>query len=140
MTKILDCTLRDGGYYNNWDFDINLVKDYLKVMDFLKVDFIEIGFRSLRNDTFKGAFAFSTDNYLKNLDIPKGLKNKIGVMINGSEISNLQNQISVLKMLFKNKSKSPVSLVRIACHIKEFKNCLPAANWLKKKVIWLVLT
>lgn len=133
MTKILDCTLRDGGYYNNWDFDINLVKDYLKVMDFLKVDFVEIGFRSLRNDTFKGAFAFSTDNYLKNLDIPKGLKNKIGVMINGSEISNLQNQISVLKMLFKNKSKSPVSLVRIACHIKEFKNCLPAANWLKKK-------
>ena len=23
--KILDCTLRDGGYYNNWDFS-NLLK------------------------------------------------------------------------------------------------------------------
>ena len=23
--KILDCTLRDGGYYTNWDFDRNLV-------------------------------------------------------------------------------------------------------------------
>ena len=28
--KILDCTLRDGGYYNNWDFSTNLSKNYLK--------------------------------------------------------------------------------------------------------------
>ena len=24
--EVLDCTLRDGGYYNNWDFSLNLVK------------------------------------------------------------------------------------------------------------------
>ena len=23
----IDCTLRDGGYYNNWDFDKDLIKD-----------------------------------------------------------------------------------------------------------------
>ena len=23
---MLDCTLRDGGYYNNWDFNPNIVK------------------------------------------------------------------------------------------------------------------
>ena len=28
--KILDCTLRDGGYYNNWDFDIELIKEIYK--------------------------------------------------------------------------------------------------------------
>ena len=69
MTKILDCTLRDGGYYNNWDFDINLVKDYLKVMDFLKVDFIEIGFRSLRNDTLShiSFISVSLSQELKNI-------------------------------------------------------------------------
>ena len=22
--NILDCTFRDGGYYNNWDFDLEL--------------------------------------------------------------------------------------------------------------------
>ena len=27
--KILDCTLRDGGYYNNWDFSKDLIEDYL---------------------------------------------------------------------------------------------------------------
>ena len=26
-TKILDCTIRDGGYLNNWEFDEILVKD-----------------------------------------------------------------------------------------------------------------
>ena len=28
-TNLLDCTLRDGGYYNNWDFPSRLVNNYL---------------------------------------------------------------------------------------------------------------
>jgi len=132
MIKLLDCTLRDGGYYNNWDFDEKLVKVYLQVMASIKIDFVEIGFRSLNNENFKGAFAFSTDNYLNKINIPENLKKKIGVMINGSEISNPKTQISCLEKLFNHQSKSPVSLVRIACHINEFEACLPAANWLKK--------
>ncbi len=132
MIKIIDCTLRDGGYYNNWDFDENLVNEYLQAMDSLQVDFIEIGFRTLKNDNFKGAFAYSADNYLKNLNVPAGLKNKLGVMVNGSEISNPKTQIACLEKLFKLKSKSPVTLVRIACHTHEFNDCLPAATWLKK--------
>ena len=43
--KILDCTLRDGGYYNNWDFSTNLSKNYLNVLSKTSVDVIEIGFR-----------------------------------------------------------------------------------------------
>ena len=132
MIKILDCTLRDGGYYNNWDFDEDLVNEYLQAMDSLQIDYVEIGFRTLKNDGFKGAFAYSTDSYLNNLNIPVGLKDKIGVMINGSEVSDLNTQIVCLEKLFQPKSKSPVSLVRIACHTQEFNNCLPAAEWLKK--------
>ena len=26
-TKILDCTIRDGGHLNNWNFSIDCVKD-----------------------------------------------------------------------------------------------------------------
>ena len=26
--KLLDCTLRDGGYYNNWNFDRDLINEY----------------------------------------------------------------------------------------------------------------
>ncbi|MFW5879423.1 MAG: pyruvate carboxyltransferase, partial [bacterium] len=27
---LLDCTLRDGGYYNAWDFEPELITAYLK--------------------------------------------------------------------------------------------------------------
>lgn len=129
----LDCTLRDGGYYNDWDFEPLLVQDYLQAMDALQIDFVEIGFRTLKNQNFKGGFAYSTDNFLNRLTIPLGLVNKIGVMINGSEIADPKTQLICLKKLFKHKSKSPVTLVRIACHIHEFINCLPAAKWLNEQ-------
>ena len=75
--KLLDCTLRDGGYYNNWDFDIDVVNDYLQAMESLEIDFVEIGFRSLKNHGFKGAFAYSNDTFLKTLKIPKIMEAKI---------------------------------------------------------------
>ena len=44
--KILDCTLRDGGYYTNWDFDDALVDLYLDSIAGLPVDVVELGYRS----------------------------------------------------------------------------------------------
>ena len=131
--KLLDCTLRDGGYYTNWDFEYSLIHDYLEAMEAMQVDFVEIGFRSLKNDGFKGGAAYSTDTFLNSFDIPKGLINKIGVMVNGSELTNSKTQISRLEKLFNHKNKSPVTLVRIACHVHEFHDCLPAAKWLKQQ-------
>jgi 4-hydroxy 2-oxovalerate aldolase len=131
--KLLDCSLRDGGYYNDWDYELDLIQDYLVAMEALQIDFVEIGFRSLKNDSFKGGVAYSTDEFLNNLTIPSGLIDKIGVMINGSEIANSENQIAYLEKLFNPKAKSPVTLVRIACHFNEFKKCLPASTWLKRQ-------
>ena len=45
--NLLDCTLRDGGYYNNWFFEKELINEYLRVMSFDKDDYVEIGFRFL---------------------------------------------------------------------------------------------
>jgi 4-hydroxy 2-oxovalerate aldolase len=129
----LDCTLRDGGYYNKWDFEPSLIQDYLQAMESLQIDFIEIGFRTLKNEGFKGGVAYSTDSFLNSLSIPLGLVDKIGVMINGSEITDSKTQTACLEKLFNPKAKSPVTLVRIACHIHEFNDCLPAAKWLKEQ-------
>ena len=46
--NIIDCTLRDGGYYNNWDFSNEIVNDYLESMSRIGVKNIELGFRSLQ--------------------------------------------------------------------------------------------
>ncbi len=36
--KLLDCTLRDGGYYTNWSFDDDFVKRFVKSLDKAGVD------------------------------------------------------------------------------------------------------
>jgi len=131
--KLLDCTLRDGGYYNAWDFSQDLVEDYLLAMDALAVDFVEIGFRSTINKGFKGPYAFSSEKFLETLTIPENMRDKLGVMVNGSELCEPEMQLSTLKQLFVNKKDSLVTLVRIACHVHELIACLPVANWLKEQ-------
>ena len=128
---ILDCTLRDGGYYVDWDFDTLTVRKYLSAMAMAKVDIIEIGFRFLPSDKFLGAFAYSTDEYLKTINLPKDVH--IAVMINAAEIiSDKQCDIKkIVNQLFSKKEKSPVSIVRIAIHAKDIKHSYNIAYELK---------
>lgn len=42
---LLDCTLRDGGYYNNWEFNRELVEKYLVSCSESRVDYVELGLR-----------------------------------------------------------------------------------------------
>ena len=81
---IIDCTLRDGGYYNNWNFSRNLVEDYLNSLNSLGISFIEMGFRSFQSKDFKGPNWYTTDSYIKSFKIPR--KIKIGVMVNAYEL------------------------------------------------------
>ncbi|MBR9925672.1 MAG: aldolase [Gammaproteobacteria bacterium] len=129
---ILDCTLRDGGYYNAWDFSEDLIREYLVAMQAAGVDIVELGLRSLKNQGFQGPCAFTTDEFLRGLMIPGGLT--VGVMINGSELVGEVPQQEALELLFPNiATDSPVDLVRIACHVHEFEKALPAVTWLKDR-------
>lgn len=129
---ILDCTLRDGGYYNSWDFSTDLIDQYLVAMQAAGVDVVELGFRTLKSQGFKGACAFTTDDFIRSLRVPCGLT--IGVMVNGSELVGERPQTEVLKRLFPTPAaESPIDLVRIACHVHEFEYALPAVNWLKDR-------
>ena len=131
MKKIisLDCTLRDGGYYNNWFFSNELTNNYLKTMKLSKIDIVEIGFRFLNTNNFYGPNAYTKENYLNNLKIPKNLK--ISIMINGSDLINLKNS-SIIKKFFVKKKNSKISLIRFACHFKEIKKILPKLKIFKK--------
>ena len=117
MARFLDCTLRDGGYYNDWNFSEDLIEEYLDAMPAAGIDTVELGFRSIKNDGFKGACAFTTDDFINSLNIPDEIE--IGVMINASElIGGEKNLEETLEMLFPRKAgKSPVGLVRVACHV-----------------------
>lgn len=129
---VLDCTLRDGGYYNSWNFPQRVVEQYLQAMDAANVDIVELGMRSLKNEGFKGAAGFTTDEYLDTLPLPSSLK--VGVMVNASELVSASSLEEALALLFpKNAEESKVDLVRIACHVHEFEHALPACKWLKDR-------
>lgn len=129
---LLDCTLRDGGYYNSWNFPLNITDKYLDAMSAAGVDIVELGLRSLINKGFKGACAYTTDSYIRTLTIPSNLK--VAVMINATEIVGEMPQNEALQKLFPaDAANSPVAVVRIACHVHEFVKALPACNWLKER-------
>lgn len=48
--KLLDCTLRDGGYINNWNFGFNVTKSLINSLVTSNIDLIELGF--LRDCTY----------------------------------------------------------------------------------------
>ena len=61
--KVLDCTLRDGGYYNDWRFSNQIVQEYVKSVNLSKIDVLEIGFRFLKKNNL-GIFANSFDKQI----------------------------------------------------------------------------
>ena len=55
--SLLDCTLRDGGYINDWDFGRHTIKDILKKLVEAEVDYAEVGFlRNCEYDPDKSLF------------------------------------------------------------------------------------
>lgn len=129
--KVLDCTFRDGGYYNQWDFDIQLVQKYLDGVDRANVDVIELGFRNFPQNNFLGAFAYTTDAYIEALNIHE--RTIVGVMIDASVILSCQYPIDqAINLLFQAKNKSRVNLVRVATHFNDVEQCREIVRVLKK--------
>ena len=113
---LIDCTLRDGGYYNRWDFDIDLINRYIHAVSAAGVDFIELGFRSIKNNEYY-TLAYTTDNFIFDLNIPDNIQ--IGIMINVSEFKNSKILESNLVKIFPIEAKSQLSLARIATSFSE---------------------
>ncbi len=136
--KILDCTLRDGGYYNNWDFSKELIDEYLKAMSAAKIEYVELGFRFLKKDIYLGPCAYTSPSFLETLNIPKNLK--IGVMINAKDItSNNLSKVEIDKYFLDLPKKNKVSFVRFACHLSEIQKIIPLCNKLNQKRITTVI-
>ena len=123
-TTLIDCTLRDGGYYTNWDFDPELVKKYINALYAAGINHIELGYRSKKQSGYFGALAYSKEEFISEININHRIN--FGVMINASEIITTKNFNKYMKDLFPNpKKKSAISFVRIATKFYELKTALP---------------
>lgn len=55
--KLLDCTLRDGGYINDWNFGFHTIRDIIRELVNSQVDYVEVGFlRDCKYDREKTLF------------------------------------------------------------------------------------
>ena len=119
--KILDCTLRDGGYYTNWDFDKSLIDKYLDYTNELPISYLEIGYKSNQINNYSGEYFYlplSTIKYIKDKT-----KKKIALMINAKDKINTD----ILTNL-----KPYVSLIRIATSPEDVQSNLKVAIKLKE--------
>ena len=105
--KILDCTLRDGGYYTNWDFNEEITDTYIKNIEKLPVDIIEIGYRSISKTTYFGKFFYLPTYEIERLR-KRGLTKEVAIMLNEKDVTP-----NDLKDLFKGLH-GLVSVIRLA--------------------------
>ena len=105
--KILDCTLRDGGYYTNWDFDKKLVEAYCEAMEALPIEYVEIGYRSINLEGYLGEYFYCPEFVMRELKEMMPSK-KLAIILNEKDISS-----SDVKELLRPCQKY-ITLVRIA--------------------------
>lgn len=123
MTKILDCTLRDGGYYTNWDFDDKTVDAYIQAMNTLPIDYLEFGYRNLPSVEYMGKFGYSPVSVLKK--IRENCTKKLDVMLN--EKSTRTEHLSQLL----DPIVGLVDMIRIAIDPKNFDRAVLLAKAIK---------
>ncbi len=123
--EILDCTLRDGGYYTNWDFDHNLVTSYYEAFNHLPVDYLEIGYRSNPMKEYLGEY-FYCPQYVLEEAHGKSTK-KLAIILNEKDV-----QPPFVKDLLK-PCAGLIALVRIALDPEHLSRALKLAEAVRKE-------
>lgn len=123
--EILDCTLRDGGYINNWQFTEKINNSIFDSLVSSKVEVIECGYLSFEKEIKQGTI-------YKNInEIESSLKNiqsrntiNLVVMIN-------QGEVDVSKLPLCEDTK--IDGIRLAFHKKNLEKSLEEAKIIKEK-------
>lgn len=120
---ILDCTLRDGGYYTNWDFDSSVVDSYIETTNKLPIDYIEVGYRNKPSEEYLGKLGYSPVSVLKHIRATSC--KKIAVMVN--EKSTKPEDLSALLAPIVGL----VDMIRIAVDPQNFERAVALAKAIK---------
>ncbi|GLX67548.1 aldolase catalytic domain-containing protein [Paenibacillus glycanilyticus] len=116
--KIVDCTVRDGGLVNNWDFSVEFVQHLYKTLNEAGVDYMEIGYKNspklLKGAESAGPWRFLDDNFLKQV-IPNKGNTKLSALVDIGRVD--ENDILP-------RSESLLDLIRVACYIQDVDKAL----------------
>ncbi|MFC9932130.1 hypothetical protein [Streptomyces sp. NPDC127190] len=118
---VLDCTLRDGGYYTNWNFDAELVREYLAVCPALGVDVVELGYVRFADEQRFGPYGRLPDGLTPDLRdaLPADHGLRFAVMVDAADLTGLP-AAEVGEALTRKLAPGslPVDIVRLAVHFE----------------------
>ncbi|MFA5094741.1 MAG: aldolase catalytic domain-containing protein [Candidatus Omnitrophota bacterium] len=120
--KVLDCTIRDGGLINKHDFDFKFVRAVYKALSESKIDYMEIGYKNskkLFSEKEYGQWKFCDDDVINK--VIEGIESdtKVSVMVDVDRV-DIDD--------IKPRKESPVSMVRVACYVKDIDKAIYLAN------------
>jgi 4-hydroxy 2-oxovalerate aldolase len=127
MTEILDCTLRDGGYYTNWDFDESFLEVYFRTIRELNIKHVEIGYRNIQTNQYYGEFFYTGYSTLSYVVENLGPDVEIYIMLDAKNITK-ESIGQSLKGLDEKRvtirlASTPENIketVKISCEIKKY--------------------
>lgn len=126
MNKIqtLDCTLRDGGYCNNWAFGFENIKKIISSLANADIEIIECGFLTRKTLPDKNITKYTNIEAVKSV-LPENKDGKMFVlMLNYGEYD--------LEELPEYDGTS-VDGIRVAFHKKDLQNALEVCKQIKEK-------
>lgn len=116
--KIVDCTIRDGGLVNNWDFSVEFVQHLYHSLNEAGVEYMEIGYKNspklLKGAEGAGPWRFLDDAFLREV-IPQKLNTKLSALVDIGRV----DENDVLP-----REQSMLDLIRVACYIQDVEKAL----------------
>ena len=132
---ILDSTLRDGGYCNNWQFNKQTARTLVNSLNSSGVDIIEVGYKSPKTHTektFEGLFRFCTESQLD--FIKRNDRAQYAFMIDAKEYLDHDNAADTDRIIetIPLRDNSLFSWARIATYSQNFSGCIEIIQILKE--------
>ena len=122
--KLLDCTLRDGGLVNNFEFTDEFVKDLYLANIKAGVDYMEFGYKASKEifapEKF-GKWKFCNEEDIRAIVGDNPTSMKIAVMADVGRCD--------YKTDFLPKAESVIDMVRVACYIHQIPSAIEMIEW-----------
>ncbi|MFT9846234.1 aldolase catalytic domain-containing protein [Aneurinibacillus sp. REN35] len=110
--RIVDCTIRDGGLVNNWDFSVDFVRDMYDGLSAAGVEYMEVGYKNspkLLNATEPNPWRFLEDRFLQEI-FPQKTATKMSALCDIGRVD--ENDILP-------REQSVLDMIRVACYSKD---------------------